>query len=749
MSNQQPIYVNDELFLGRVEEQETFRRMLPGVMTPPQGEELPYVILLYGGGGMGKTTLARRFRNIAETEPPCEGLCQILWIDWEAEKEKHAALRVGREHISAEAVFERIHANAIHTDESWGRHFKTYQQMRQQRDEAEKEAAKALTASGEQDELARTLTGAVTGGLAKVIRMALPPVGETGEKLAQAFLQAGVTVGAAQAAALRGQIEARLKERLDTKQYLLFLNPHEQLARALGEGLKKIAQHKPLLVFCDTYEIIDRADLWVREMMKAAGPHLLWVIAGRHDLVRSRQFGADYFRGYSEEFARRLQPFDMLQLAQADVQAYFADVAPERPLSAEEAAALSQATRGIPLAMKTAAALWQRGVPLAELVGEVTAATPHKEIVAHMTSRYLLHVVKGGEDETALYALALANGNMTILRAMLTPAENGAGFDLAGRLAQLRRDYAAVHLYEARLHEEPAAFLTAALRDEVRRGEQRLRQMHERAAAALRDELAQLEGELPLLEERAQDEDWVQAALALARTLFWLDEQQAWQWLVPRLLEGLAYSRDLRRGLLHVAAAWQDNLSRRGKQRLKKLQAADGPVPDVEAEAEMLAELERLARPSVGWLNGEGEAERRAILDWRLGKLYERQQKYDAAVRAYEKAERGLPADGERLQEQLGEAMDDLAGKLMWPESGGYAIYHADAARLLPKVVEWLPERQGAWYRLGGIRWLDGKLEEAIAAYQEAIALDAKFAAPHHGLGIVYRSLGRTEEAIA
>ena len=42
-----------------------------------------------------------------------------------------------------------------------------------------------------------------------------------------------------------------------------------------------------------------------------------------------------------------------------------------------------------------------------------------------------------------------------------------------------------------------------------------------------------------------------------------------------------------------------------------------------------------------------------------------------------------------------------------------------------------------------------GRNDEAIAAYQQAIALDPKYAYPHNGLGNVYRSLGRNDEAIA
>jgi superkiller protein 3 len=64
-------------------------------------------------------------------------------------------------------------------------------------------------------------------------------------------------------------------------------------------------------------------------------------------------------------------------------------------------------------------------------------------------------------------------------------------------------------------------------------------------------------------------------------------------------------------------------------------------------------------------------------------------------------------------------------------------------------VVQWLPGRAGAWNRLGAALNLAGKLAEAIAAYQQAIALDAKEDVYHYNLGNVYRAQGRYAEAIA
>jgi len=737
----EPIYVNQKLFLGRVEEQKQFRAALSEVLAAPPGEDLPYIFLLYGDGGMGKTTLARRFRDIAQTEQPFEGEFQTLWVDWEDERRRSPRLQVGREYIRPEDVFDILHQKAIQA--GWGREFEAYQNAVKMRAEAEKKAAAALEPSGERDEFAE-LRRAGAGAIAKILRLGLP-IGETGEKLAQAFLEAGIQVGAEGAARLRAALEARLRARLNPEQYALFLNPNEQLARALAQGLKHVAKRKPLLLFLDTYEIVDRADLWLREVMRTAGPRLVWIIGGRDDLARSRPLGGEYFKGYAEEFPRRLVARDLLQLAQQDLRQIFAATAPDRPLDAQASEALSRATRGIPLAIEQAAEMWKRGVALTDIVGEIDEATPRDEIVQKMTARYLLHAPEA--DKPLLYALALARGDIEILRAMLRPAD-GSPFDLEALLRRLERDYASVHAERARLYDDPTFFFREHLKAKLRRmGDERVRTFLQRAVETLRARLEQIQADLPRLEDRCESEDWTKAALDLCDYLFWLEERDAWRWLAPRLVESLAYSRELQRGLLSLASSWKAHLSADGQKRLKRLSIAEDWYPSPEAQADLLDELTRLER--LGWLQGWGEAERGAILDWRRGQLAYARRQYPEALAAYERAERALPEGCEALKKLLGEALDDLAGKLMWPEDTGSAIYSPEAERILPKVVEWLPEKQGAWYRLGVILKLAGKNDDAIAAYQRAIQLDPKDAYPHNGLGNVYDDLGRYDEAIA
>ena len=104
MSEQPPIYVDKTPFFGRVEEQKQFIAALQDVLTQPATETLPYIFLLYGDGGIGKTTLAKRFRDIA-ADRPFRGKFQTLWIDWEDERRQgYTALQVGRNNITPEAA---------------------------------------------------------------------------------------------------------------------------------------------------------------------------------------------------------------------------------------------------------------------------------------------------------------------------------------------------------------------------------------------------------------------------------------------------------------------------------------------------------------------------------------------------------------------------------------------------------------------------------------------------------------------
>ncbi|MCA9970614.1 MAG: ATP-binding protein, partial [Anaerolineales bacterium] len=308
--------VDNKLFLGRVEEQKQYRAALHELLDTAKADDIPYICLLYGDGGTGKTTLAKRFRDIATQEKPFAEAFQYLWVDWEDERKKLTGLQVGREHVHAEAVFKGIYTAVIRN--KWGRQFPAYRKALKQGEEAEQKVAEILTGDDGWDELAM-LRSVGVGAIAKIIRSRIPLIGDQGEQLMQTFLDAGVQVGAEQAARLRAILETYLRARLKPDYFDHFLNPNEQLAYALARGLEKVAEKKRLLVFLDSYEVVDRADIWVRAVIRAAGPRVSWILCDRNDLVHSRQFGAEYFKGYADDSPRRLLAYQMRPLAVDDI----------------------------------------------------------------------------------------------------------------------------------------------------------------------------------------------------------------------------------------------------------------------------------------------------------------------------------------------------------------------------------------------------------------------------------------------
>ena len=259
----------------------------------------------------------------------------------------------------------------------------------------------------------------------------------------------------------------------------------------------------------------------------------------------------------------------MRPLAIDDIREYFAHSALEREPNTEEIEAISRVTRGIPLAVKEAADIWNAGASLEEITGDTGDAYAGSQIVKRMTDRYMQHVV-AESDKQALYALALAEGYVDILRAMLQP-EDGSAFELEDLLQRLERDYASVHADHAKLHDHPAIFFQDFLQADVRRTSERVRKLNRRAVAVLRQRLADIEKELPRIEDRCQDDNWSKTTLDLTHYLYWVNETEALHWAIPRYLEGMAYNRALVNSLIAVMERWK-HLSDGGERLLHVLE---------------------------------------------------------------------------------------------------------------------------------------------------------------------------------
>lgn len=571
----------DEIFLGRREEQDRYRDALRQLLqqehlvgrvrdwlTDQQVEAVPFVFLIYGEGGMGKTRLAGRLREITLTEQPFKDHFRVIMLDWEHRRELDTKL-VARDSVSPETVFEHIYA--VFRDEGFGRQFDSYEKAVKARAQAETKVAQAVNRVSEAGDRYGPLRELGAKGLAVLLRTGVPAAAALPDDVTAEAFESVLEGGATALAATREKATTLVRSVLDPDEFDLFTLPHETLARRLGDGVHLSSANKPIMLIIDTYEIADRADIWLREVIRRAGPRVVWVVAGRDNLADSRRFGQHYFTGYRADFSSdRLRVFPLGEFSVGDVGAYFADRVPQRPINAETAEAIHRATLGVPLAVREAAAIWQAGAGLEDIVSDVPPRAPREQIVKVMTERFLLHCFDDPahpDDRARLYALALAYRAEPSLLAAVLEME-----DLEEGLSDLERRHSFVFVEQMKLHDSVTAFVREYLMLPVRRQSRAVRSIHERAMECLQQQRSALEARMPSLELRVADERWRYATLGLVHHALWIDEDLGWSVLIPSLIGGLAYDRSLAGALVEAVESLEATLSQTGKRRLAILQ---------------------------------------------------------------------------------------------------------------------------------------------------------------------------------
>ena len=153
-------------FLGRTQEQDQFRRVL-GQYVPkslaqkhlptfsklmgraPKLPEQPYIFLFHGPGGMGKTTLTRRLKDLATNE--FQGQYQTVLIDWDQQKDLNVALQRGHSNIKPQTILDVLHRSLKQSLKTYSG--ESYSGARQKIQQIEADVEKALASEPPNTEL--------------------------------------------------------------------------------------------------------------------------------------------------------------------------------------------------------------------------------------------------------------------------------------------------------------------------------------------------------------------------------------------------------------------------------------------------------------------------------------------------------------------------------------------------------------------------------------------------------------------
>ncbi len=484
-----------QIFIGREEQLADFERVLgqwQQVMFAQEPTEevttdipSPYnklqglVVMLYGRGGFGKSTLLYRYLGIAKRANEYNGFTICDPIEWDNafDGTRRAAYNpASGQSIDPLEYCKMLCAQLAPKLRREPKDFRTFQQVAANVEKAKKDAVKVLeeVTRDPKDDRFKDIRGASIEVVATAVSSTIP-----GSKLfvdnvaVKSGANALLKLTGEQAQHLYQRFQHRLGDKLD---YLL--DPARRLAIALGSDLQRLALNHPLLIFFDTYEEIDEGDALLRVIMGAAGVRVGWVIAGRDNLwsgAGQRRRSIVLEHGYKEivtlnrSLSVNFNSEDVGAFTASNVKEYFEQVCKLYPRSPRLSALtdadiqrILEVTNGIPLAVNIAAALYSETNDIARVTEDVTN---RKDMIDQMVTRYLLHTRIDESERGKLYALAMLRRNtqrpMLAIALGLTDeeAKTPARFDKA--LSHLHRRYSFIFTEQGdpSLHQEVRKYL--------------------------------------------------------------------------------------------------------------------------------------------------------------------------------------------------------------------------------------------------------------------------------------------------
>jgi tetratricopeptide (TPR) repeat protein len=728
---------------------------VPSPNNPIQG----FLVLLYGRGGFGKSTLLKRYHDMARE--PNWHLAVSEIIDWEfALDDSNRSIfnpPPGQE-VDAGRYFRVLCARLAEAPGRSRDQFREYARAVAEVEQARKQASDVIESLQKDDRYA-WLRKATSQEAIALVRTFVPAVNvvpgiDTIAGAAQQGLEQGMKFGAEQARHLHEKLRDKMGQRLDD-----CLDPALKLGASLGRDLARFARDYPLLICFDTYEIVDEGDRLLRIVMKAAGVRVGWVIAGRDNLwagveQRKRSLGRVY--GYKDI----VQPDRALAIdfnvgsigafTASDILTYFTLLSEKSSgrlaaITEEDAERLLDVTQGVPLAVKIAAALYWKTADL----HIVTAQTDGKrDIVDQMVQRYLQHAGDDQHERARLYGLALlrrADRPEAIAAALGIPPEQ-ADERYEPELSRLHRRYSFVFTEKAQptLHQEVRHFLRLWLLEDRRNPlvvkiNERIKAAHEAALKKL-EERWQDGG----LKERMKDDEWVSVYLDLVEQQYWLDCAEGVRCCLPFMLAAAIYRRNENQAA-GIGKFFEGELKQPYRDWWKwaaesLVYESSNPFPEELHGLEALAKLASQRCPTFPAPVPDYRAELEAALWWRLGEAY--LGKDDGkALEWYEKALTRLGNE---------EELKDAAARICYDI--GYKLYiEKEYDQCLPslnRAAELKPDYTWA-YNLRGLAYAGLKdSPRAIADYDRAIELDPSYAIAYYNRGTAYADLKDYARAI-
>jgi tetratricopeptide (TPR) repeat protein len=755
------------IFIGRDEQIKIFRNYLSrwyhqasGVSTFSIDEAPSFqnqiqglVALIYGMGGSGKSTLLRHYRDIALEIPNRLAIGPV--IDWELISGRSIVFSGLRDDIDALSYFNMLYRYLAYILGKQEENFKEYKRVIMDINEIAKHIDAILKSVGRRSAYSPLLSLTRQSARQVINWLSSPdfsgPSSQQVENDIKDIVGEGTGIQLKHLLDFYAEVRDKLGARLD-----MYLQSALPLGLALGRDLRLFSMERPIMIFLDGYQAIQRGDIWLRVVMGAAGTRVGWVIAGQNNLLNSfehKQNGV-IVHGY-QDIVRpdHLLAIDLNVAGSGsftfdDIITYFTELRRQNPLlPALDTTAAEQiwhVTQGNPLAVSATANLYVRKPDLQI----ITATTEASEIIDQVIRRCLSHLSDNSIERVWLYTLAVLRriDNAASVIAYISDAQKERK-----ELAEMYRQYGFVFVEKGQpfLHQQFRRFLRLWLLD--RPYELERTQVNVQMMEAYRTYLGALEERRPYsdLRSRLEDEEWVSLYLDWIEAQFWLDIHGGILSSLLFMLAAAAYRPDTYYAIVEIGMFFQPVMKQPYSEWWKLAVQCLQPHMGHNVNDEILEGLQVLDKLMEGGrLNNSSPItkyieELEAILWWQLGRAY---QEYNEqiALKWYQKALSRLSNQAE-LEQEIQQVYWITAFRLYHEGSYRQSIETLNEALVYTDLTH--KTRAGKYnladiyYSLGNAEYALKKYSDAIVCYEYAIEY-----APDHSSA--YMNLGNARDAM-
>jgi tetratricopeptide (TPR) repeat protein len=407
-----------DLFVGRTTELDEFRRVLE--LASPSGRpsrratlapDEAHVVLVCGLGGIGKSTLLKRLREISTEADRSHSLVAEI-LDCEHEREHYPGDYAGPDGPPVWRLLDRLYAAvragaadrprmAAKVDRAFAgfRQAMTLQPQLMQR--AAALGLGAVFARRRLSEAEISSLSGLAGDTAQVAGLAVPGASALAQPVAQ------VAQTALSAAARRAG------SRVGPAAYNALVTDLDVLVNAFADALRVLSHRAGLLVmFIDTGELLGGSLDWLRDAMRRSGRHVVWVLGLRLEAESDAGFESEFHRFQRGIHDARLRSILLTSFDDRTVQAFLELKLGSLYPDELDINAVVQLTGGVPLAVFLFGQLLANGKGLGEALQPVSGEGA-SQVIRELALRYLVHartVPRLKEDIPLLYGLALMYG---------------------------------------------------------------------------------------------------------------------------------------------------------------------------------------------------------------------------------------------------------------------------------------------------------------------------------------------------